>query len=1190
MNILLIEDDAGLVELISMMLKDLGFSVISVTSGSEALAHLKKQTPDLILLDYSLPDINGKELIETLIKQQTPPPPFIITTGQGNERIAVDMMKLGAIDYLIKDMLFLEKLPDLVKRVIKEIKSDGKLKQVEKKLKESEEKYRTIIETIPGAVYECDMDWNFLFVSHGFKELTGFPASDVINNNIRTFVSLMFEDDIKRITPSLDEALKRKDQFYFSEYKLRTKSRKIVWVHDSVRILYNMEGKAIGYKGVLLDITEQKKAEEKLKESKERFELAMAASKDGLFDWNLVTNEIYYSPGWKSMLGYKDEELPNDFSVWEKLTKPEDVKKSWEMQQELINKQRDRFELEFKMKHKDGHWVDILSRAEATFDDKGKAIRMVGTHVDISERKQEEKILDVELNLFEYAINHSEVELLQKFLDEAEKLTGSEIGFYHYIEDDQESISLQTWSTNTLNNMCKGSGDASRHYPISKAGVWVDCVKERKPVIHNDYSSLAHKKGLPEGHAPIIRELVVPVIRGNQIKAVLGVGNKKSDYTESDVYSIQRFADVAWETVVRKRAEEKIRIAEEAAKINEKYYENIINNMGDPVFVKDQQSKFLLVNDAFCKVVNLPRDKIIGTTLAEDIPHDEQEHFLRIDKQVLLDGHDNIIEESLTIKDKETLLVSTRKTRFTDKNGDKFLVGVIRDITEQKKAESNIRKLSTAVQQSPSIIIMADSKGIIEYVNPKFTELTGYKNSEVIGLKTNILKSGEQDSAFYKEMWDTINSTKTWRGQFHNKKKNGELFWEAASISAILNESGNVINYIKIGEDITQQKNIETELKIALEKALESDRLKSAFLANMSHEIRTPMNGILGFVNLLSEPDLQKDQIDQYSAIINKSSKRLLNTINDIIDISKIEAGEMVVSKIETSLNIVLDEIYSFHSSEAKLKGLSLILKPSLSTEPTTIITDSNKLYGILTNLVKNAIKYTHQGSIIFGYTIKDNFIEFFVKDTGIGIPRDRIQAIFNRFEQADIEDTRAFEGSGLGLTISRAYTEMLGGKLSVESEEGIGSKFIFTIPYVKTIKKEIEQPPEDIIYNPAKIKKLNLLIVEDEEVSAELLEVMLEDMFKKINFARTGIEAVEICRKNPEIDLVLMDVKLPEMDGYTATRKIRKFNKNIIIIAQTAYALLGDKEKAIEAGCNDYISKPIDKKLLLEMINKQVG
>lgn len=1041
MNILLIEDDSGLVELITGNLEELGFSVMSAASGAEALAHLKKQTPDLILLDYSLPDINGKELIETLIKQQTPLPPFIITTGQGDERIAVNMMKLGAKDYLIKDILFLEKLPDVVQRVIKEIESEAKLKQAEKALNESEE----------------------------------------------------------------------------------------------------------------------------------RFELAMAAAKDGLFDWNLVTNEIYYSPGWKSMLGYKDEELPNDFSVWEKLTEPLDIEKSWKMQQELINKQRDRFELEFKMKHKDGHWVDILSRAEATFDNKGKAIRMVGTHVDISERKHEEKILDVELRLFEYAINHSEEELLRKFLDEAEELTDSEIGFFHYIEDDQESISLQTWSSNTLSNMCKGTGEASRHYPISKAGVWVDCVKERKPVIHNDYTSLVHKKGLPEGHAPIIRELVVPVIRGNKIKAVLGVGNKKSDYNESDVYSVQRLADVAWETMVRKQTEE------------------ILKNTFDlsPSIISKANidtGYFIQVNKAVTRILGYSVEEFTSKPLMDFIhPDDRQRTTEEISEQQK--GREvTFLENRYLCKNGSYKWMAWHSSK-ADKNGIVTAIGS--DISERKKAEAVVKKLSTAVRQSPSIVVIADTEGKLEYVNPKFTESTGYGLSEVIGKKTNILKSGEQDSAFYKEMWEIIDSGKVWRGQFHNKKKNGELFWEAASISAILNESGDVINYIKIGEDITQQKITEEKLKIALEKALESDRLKSAFLANMSHEIRTPMNGILGFVNLLNEPNLSKSEIGKYSAIINRNGDRLLNTINDIIDISKIEAGQVVVSTSETSINTEIEEIYSFFLPEANKKGLSLSIESSPSTEQLRVITDSHKLHGILTNLIKNAIKYTEKGAITFGYFLKDKFIEFYVKDTGIGIPKDRMKAIFNRFEQADIEDRRVFEGSGLGLAISKAYVEMLGGEISVTSIESKGSTFTFTIPYNKEEKIEIEQIPENIDKDISNTVKLNLLIVEDDDVSSELLKIILKDNFRKIIFAEDGIEAIEICKNRPEIDLVLMDINMPKMNGYDATKEIRKFNKDLIIIAQTAYGLSGDKEKAIEAGCNDYISKPINKDKLLVLIQK---
>jgi PAS domain S-box-containing protein len=630
------------------------------------------------------------------------------------------------------------------------------------------------------------------------------------------------------------------------------------------------------------------------------------------------------------------------------------------------------------------------------------------------------------------------------------------------------------------------------------------------------------------------------------------------------------------------------------------FYENITEGVQDGIWVTDKNDVIFYANSAIEKIAGVPREQIQGNNVLKDFPEETTGELMKFYKQAQKEKRPIWYDIQVrTLANIDTWQNGWLIPQYQNKvfNG---IICTIRDVTEQKEAEGDVRKLSTAVKQSPSIIAITDTEGILEYINPKFTEITGYSSSEVIGKESNILKSGKQDSEFYKELWETLESGKVWRGKFNNKKKNGEMFWEAASISAILNESGDIINYIKIGEDITQQKITEEALNTALERALESDRLKSAFLSNMSHEIRTPMNGILGFINLLNEPNLSKTQIDQYSAIINRSSDRLLNTINDIIDISKIEAGEMFVSSTEISLNNLMDELYSFHSLEANQKGLSLLLEPS--TEQLTINTDSHKLHGILTNLVKNAIKYTGKGSITFGYVLKKDTepvvteqdrsieVEFFVKDTGISIPEDRLQAIFNRFEQADIEDTRVFEGSGLGLAISKAYVEMLGGEIFVESEEGKGSKFSFTIPYSQKVKKEIEKQPENINNEMTKTKKLNLLIVEDDDVSAELFKTILKNVFRKTIFVKTGIDAIETCRNNPEIDLVLMDIKMPGINGYIAIREIRKFNKDLLIIAQTAYAMPGDKEKGLEVGCNDYITKPIEKKLLLEMINKHMG
>jgi len=389
-------------------------------------------------------------------------------------------------------------------------------------------------------------------------------------------------------------------------------------------------------------------------------------------------------------------------------------------------------------------------------------------------------------------------------------------------------------------------------------------------------------------------------------------------------------------------------------------------------------------------------------------------------------------------------------------------------------------------------------------------------------------------------------------------------------------------------------------LQIAKEKAEESDRLKSAFLANMSHEIRTPMNGILGFAELLKEPKLKDNEQIEYIGMIEKSGKRLLNIINDIIDISKIEAGQMEVYLEESNINDQIEFINRFFQPEFERKGLQHSIKNGLSSNESVIKTDREKIYAILSNLVKNAIKYTNTGSIEFGYelvktqsgTVEQDrgFLQFYVKDTGIGIPKERQNAVFERFIQADISDKMALQGAGLGLSISKAYVEMLGGKIWVESEPGNGTIFYFTIPYTSENKSEIIIKDISKAVEGRKISNLKILIAEDDKTSDLFITIALNKLCKKVLHAQNGVDAIRISRGNPDIDLILMDIKMPDLDGYEATRQIREFNKDVIIIAQTAYGLEGDREKTLEAGCNDYISKPIIVDELLALIQLQLN
>lgn len=386
-------------------------------------------------------------------------------------------------------------------------------------------------------------------------------------------------------------------------------------------------------------------------------------------------------------------------------------------------------------------------------------------------------------------------------------------------------------------------------------------------------------------------------------------------------------------------------------------------------------------------------------------------------------------------------------------------------------------------------------------------------------------------------------------------------------------------NYKRLIASKGKLKDTNVELEKAKIKAEESDKLKSAFLANMSHEIRTPMNGIMGFAELLKSGNLSPEENKNYIRIIEKSGTRLLSIINDIVDISKIEAGQMKVSYSTTNIDKQMQYIHTFFGHEAQDKGIQLILKKSSHDQETIISSDREKLYAILINLVKNAIKYTVKGTIEFGYEKKGKQIEFFVKDTGIGISKDRQNAVFERFIQADFNDKMARQGAGLGLAIAKAYVELLGGKIWVESEIGKGSEFYFSVPNtIQLEEKDVAQQILSIPEKPCEIKNLKILVTEDDNISRMLILKVLQGYSNKILIAQTGVEAVEICQKNPDLDLILMDIQMPQMNGYEATKEIRKFNSTVIILAQTAYALEGDKAKTIAVGCNDYISKPIKK------------
>jgi signal transduction histidine kinase/CheY-like chemotaxis protein len=378
------------------------------------------------------------------------------------------------------------------------------------------------------------------------------------------------------------------------------------------------------------------------------------------------------------------------------------------------------------------------------------------------------------------------------------------------------------------------------------------------------------------------------------------------------------------------------------------------------------------------------------------------------------------------------------------------------------------------------------------------------------------------------------------------------------------------------------------ELKEAKERAEQSDKLKSAFLANMSHEIRTPMNGILGFSQLLLETE-NKDELKSFVDVINKNGNHLLSLINDIVDISKIEAGMLTLNKSEFSLNELMVEVFGLFSRDEKVISGLLSLKSifALDSDQDTILSDRIRLKQVLINLMSNALKFTEQGRVEIGYTIHREALLFYVRDTGIGLDYDQQQYIFERFMQATTNHQPKHEGTGLGLAISRACIKLFEGDIWAESELGKGSVFCFTLPLIldgQYILKSYPQNNDQMDFN---WKDKVILVAEDVTTNFLLIKTALNKTGAILVWAKNGQEAVDLCKSEDQLDLILMDVRMPVMDGFEATQAIRTFLPDIPIIAQTSYAMDGDREKSLASGCTDYISKPFNIKDFIGLISK---
>ena len=607
-------------------------------------------------------------------------------------------------------------------------------------------------------------------------------------------------------------------------------------------------------------------------------------------------------------------------------------------------------------------------------------------------------------------------------------------------------------------------------------------------------------------------------------------------------------------------------------------------------------------------------------TLSSFIHPDDKESVIKVLEEIINTRRPRTFTYRIVRKDESIRVLYCRGEAITDEKGEVIkLIGTGQDITERIQ-EEEMEKLSTAATKSYNSVVITDEHGRIEWVNEGFTTLTGYTLEEVQNSHGELLRHGKdtgisESTNYYKKV---IEKKEPITYESKNFSKNGNEYWTITTLTPVLGDNGEVKRIIAIDSDISERKEMEEDLvranKIAEHslmkgnKALselmkakkeleESMHVKEQFLANMSHEIRTPMNAIVGFTELILKTQLTTEQ-KQYTDAIKTSGENLIVIINDILDFSKIQSGKIPLEHIEFSVSEVLSTLIELMLPKSVEKNISLS-KSIDKRIPDRLIGDPTRLNQILLNLVGNAIKFTQKGGVkITVDLISDNAdivnVRFSVSDTGIGIPQDKLPTIFEAFTQAAYDTTRKYGGTGLGLAIVKQLIELQGGDISVQSEMGKGSVFTFTIVYRKSFTTAVSKKPVQDASKEREFKDLRVLLVEDNTLNQLLAKKVLSDWGWNVEVAENGLIATEKAEKQ-DFDVILMDIQLPEMDGYEATRYIRNKlqppKSTIPIIAMTAHAISGEEEKCYKAGMDGYISKPFNpQKLYIKIVTVLKG
>jgi PAS domain S-box-containing protein len=1103
--------------------------------------------------------------------------------------------------------------------------------QAEAALRDSETRYRLLAENGTDVIWLLDLgSQRFTYVSPSVERLRGYTAAEVMQ---QTLAEVMTPESYQMVAAALPVRLAA---FAAGDESVRTQTHEIcqgrrdgsrLQTEVVTTLITDERGRVTHIQGVTRDITERKRAAVALRESEVHFRTLADSGQALVWTSGLDQQCNYFNQPWLDFTGRTLAQEQG--SGWTEGVHPDDLERCVQTYRAAFER-RERFSMDYRLRRFDGEYRWFQDNGTPRFNHQGEFVGYIGHCLDITERRAAEERSRLLRNLgLGMAGATNEAEALRLCLTTALGVAGMDGGGIYLM--DERTGHLELAHHTGLSDEFVAA--VARFTPESPNARWA----RQGMVFHGCVAKLDLPTSAAERQEGLRALSSLPVHREGELIALLNVASHSADEIQPAArHSLESVAGVMAGLLQRLRAQAALRqahaeleqrviertaqleqevadrrLAEAVLRESEQFNVAVLNSLPAQIAVVDREGTVLGVNARW--------HQFAGENGAGNDPQVQVgANYLEVCRQASRQG-DGLAQAAL--EGIQAVLSGVRGefqleypcaspsldrwfllqvTPVASGLGEAILSHL--DITARRQADAQLRKLRSAVEQSPTVVVITDREGTIEYVNPSFTEQTGYTAAEAVGQNPRVLKSGAHPPEFYIELWQTLRAGRVWRGELCNRRKDGTLYWEATAIAPIRDDQGHLTHFVAIKEDITDRRRVAEELRQAKESADAANASKSRFLANMSHEIRTPMNAILGFAQLMDRDPTLTPQQRQRLSTINSSGEHLLRLISDILDLSKIEAGRAQLTLADCDFRALLKDAQSLFALRAEEKRLRFEVQVAADV-PERLHADAGKVRQVLLNLLANAVKFTARGRICLRVTAEPapaaagrpvaTRLCLEVADTGVGIAPPELERVFDPFQQTESSQQQG-GGTGLGLAISRQLARLMSGDLTVTSEVDAGSTFRFT--FLAAVAESAGPGPA--LAAPRRVLGLKpvgpppiVLVVDDIESNRSLLRDLLEGVGFVVREAADGASAIARCAVECPA-LVLVDRRMPGLDGLAAIRAIRAGPAGAAprILMISANVLSTPEEDWQLAGADGFISKPIKEETLLAQIGTLLG